>query len=76
MVRPIEIEINKETLLETENSMQSNTSKFYGKFKGNLTNKSAQAADTVLEPKENKEISQFREKLKEVIDRIASEDRS
>ena len=31
-----EIDITKETLLETETNMQSNTSKFYSKFKGKM----------------------------------------
>ena len=34
-----EIEVNQETLLETERTMQSNTSKFYEKFKGKVPKK-------------------------------------
>lgn len=34
-----EIEVTKETLLETEGNMKDNTSKFFDKFKGKLSKK-------------------------------------
>ena len=47
-----EVEINKETLLETETDMQTNTSKFYERFKGKLPRKSAEATGQAMDPKE------------------------
>ena len=68
-----EIEVTKETLLETEGNMKDNTSKFFDKFKGKLSKK-AGSTEQVQNPFAESELdAKFREVLLEAVAQKASQ---